>query len=231
MLSIIILASISVCLFLLVRIIYGGVWGLLTKMLASFMFIAVGFVAIIVNQNDIFISILVLLGLLCGLIGDVLLDLKVVYKENNDIYLNSGMTAFFLGHLFYFVAMIAYTNGTINLLFPIITSLAVAAIFVPAIILGGRKFMHLNFGKFIWQTAIYTFILIFLSVFCLYLTIIDIKFLLFAIGVILIFASDFVLSFNYFKEGNENKAILVLLNHLIYYAGQIVMASALFFLI
>ena len=223
-------AGISVCLFLSVRLMYCGVWGLLTKMLASFMFVTVGFVAIIKNQNAIILSILVLLGLLCGLIGDILLDLKVVYKQDNDIYLNSGMLAFFIGHLFYFVSLMVYTNHKIELTLPLVISVCIALALTPIIIFGSKKFMKLNFGKFFWQTMAYSFILIFLSAFSVYLTILNSKFMLFAIGLVLILISDLILSQNYFKENQENNKILVFFNHLIYYAGQIIIATALFFI-
>ena len=228
MLPIILMAGISVCLFLSVRLMYGGIWGLLTKILASFMFVTVGLVGIIRDQNAIILSILILLGLFCGFIGDILLDLKVIYKENNDIFLNSGIFSFFIGHLFYLVSLIVYANNKIELLTPILISLAIAMVLTPIIILGGKKFMKLNFGKFIWQTSAYSFILIFVSALSIYFTILNSKFMLIAIGLVLILISDLILSQNYFKENQENNKILIFFNHLIYYAGQIVIASTLF---
>ena len=88
-----ILISISmlcIILFLVMRCIVGGPLGIITKILASFSFMVVGLAGAFVNGMSN-ASLFIVLGLLCGLIGDFVLDNKVVYKEHEDIYLNTGM--------------------------------------------------------------------------------------------------------------------------------------------
>ena len=64
--------------------------------------------------------------------------------------------------------------------------------------------------------------------FSIYLAVLAQEFIIFAGGIILIFLSDLVLSQNYFLEGKENDKFLIIVNHALYYAGQILMATFLY---
>ena len=113
-------------------------------------------------------------------------------------------------------------------LVPLIAAGVAGLIMTPAINIGGKKFMKLNFGKFLWQAVAYTFELVFMSTLLICFTIQNAKYLLFALGILLIFVSDMFLSMNYFQEGQANNKPVVFLNHIIYYAGQILIALFIF---
>lgn len=224
--SLCVLAVLTTILFIFVRVTKGGAQGILTKTLASFCFVLYGVFsftqAAVFNVGSVFI----IMGLVCGLIGDIVLDLKYVYKEQNDIYLNSGILAFAIGHAFYFVGAILYCYETINLLLPILVAVGISAVLTPIIYLISKK-MGLEFGKFKWQSMLYAFVLVFMSAFTIYLACLQIEFIIMAVGITLFLLSDLVLSMQYFGGKTEDK-FLTIVNHGLYYAAQILVATFLF---
>ena len=221
-----------VALFLVVRVAKGGAYGILTKILASFAFMVVAIVGTVKTGMTTF-AMFVVLGLLCGLIGDFVLDNKVVYKEHENIYLNAGMLSFGIGHVFYFVAatILMVSLGVqkvgMNLsTFNILISLAVSVVATTGIMLLSKP-MKLDFGKFFFQTLAYTLILTFMSAYSVALAIAVPTLWTFAVGICLIFLSDLILSNQYFGGQQDNKLFIVL-NHAIYYLGQLFIAVTLF---
>lgn len=78
---------------------------ILSKALTSTLFVIVGLFVIISRQGEILDSILlgISLGLICGLLGDILLSLHPLLNEKNALTMNgAGMLAFTLGHIMYF---------------------------------------------------------------------------------------------------------------------------------
>lgn len=217
--------------FTIVRVRRGGLVAFLFKTLASFALVASAFWAIaysdIISSERIILS-LIGIGLLLGLIGDMLLDLKVVYN-NDKIYLNAGMLSFGLGHLCYFSAFSLYAiNNNVDLLVPIAISVVCAIAITFAIVMSSKK-MKLNFGNYLYQTILYTFVLSFMTIYTLILAIMDGGMWLTFIGMILFFASDVVLSLQYFGEKLDNKW-LIAINHILYYSAQIILLTALMIL-
>ena len=80
-------------LFLFVRVTKGGILAMLIKALASVFFMITAFVGIYLYGMTVD-KIFVLIGLLFGLIGDIVLDLKYCHRENDYIYTNAGMLSF-----------------------------------------------------------------------------------------------------------------------------------------
>lgn len=221
-----VLAVLTTALFIFVRVTKGGAMGILTKTLASFCFVLYGVFSFTqitwFNAGSVF----VIMGLVCGLIGDIVLDLKYVYKQENDIYLNAGMLAFSIGHIFYFAGTVLFSYETINLLLPILISVGAALLLTPVTIFGGKK-MGLDFGKFTWQSIGYSFLLNFMTVFTIYLSCISLDFIVLGVGMALFLLSDLVLSMQYFGGKVDNK-FLTTINHATYYAAQILIATFLF---
>ncbi len=231
----IVLASLFTGLFLFTRITKGGVLGLLTKVVASLGFMSIAICGAVLYFPSVS-SLFVVFGLLFGLVGDIVLDLKVVYKEHNDIYLNVGMLSFGIGHICYFVALfnyvsnhIMYKASSLPMYIPILVGVGVAVLLSVGILFS-TKMLKLNFGKFFFQSVGYTILLTNLSAISICLaTFYGIGMLwLFGMGAALILVSDLILSLNYFG-GKEDDKLLVFLNHLIYYVGQILIATFLLF--
>ena len=214
-------------LFLVVRTTVGGAYGIVTKTIASFAFILLGAVGITQGGFDMF-SLFVMLGLVCGLIGDIILDNKVVYKEHANIYLNSGMLSFGIGHVFYFVASTYLAASLANRGEILFIAIGIALVATFLIMLASKP-LKLNFGKFFYQTLAYTLILTFMSAYSILLACYIPYMWIFAAGITLILLSDLVLSNQYFGGQQDNK-LFTWINHVLYYLGQIMIAASLFLL-
>ena len=207
--------------FIIVRVQKGGMTALYLKALASVGFVGLGLVMFFGYAPADWKSIFVILGLVMGLAGDVLLDFKVVKKEKSDTYLNWGMLAFGVGHIFYFVYLVLQLPE-FNV-WGLIIAIGVAALITFAIIKFIAPLMKLDFGKFKWQSAAYSFVLSFVMLYAITCAVLTPSFWLIALGLSLIFVSDLILSTMYFG-GKENDKLLCILNHAVYYLGQIAIA-------
>lgn len=216
-----IICALLATLFIVVRVQKGGMTALYLKALASVGFVGLGLVMFFGYAPADWKSIFVILGLVMGLAGDVLLDFKVVKKEKSDTYLNWGMLAFGVGHIFYFIYLVlCQTEFNVWGLF---IALGVAAFLTVTIIKYISPLMKLDFGKFKWQSAAYSFVLTFVMLYAITCAVLTPSFWLIALGLSLIFVSDLILSTMYFG-GKENDKLLCILNHAVYYLGQIAIA-------
>lgn len=216
-----VLCVLLAALFIVVRVLRGGMTALYLKALASVGFVGLGLVMFFGYSPANWKSIFVILGLVMGLVGDVLLDFKVVQKEKSDTFLNWGMLAFGVGHIFYFIYLVLKLPE-FNV-WGLIIAIGVAALITFAIIKFIAPLMKLDFGKFKWQSAAYSFILSFVMLYAITCAILSPSFWLIALGLGLIFVSDLILSTMYFG-GKQDDKLLCILNHGIYYLGQIAIA-------
>lgn len=227
--------GISLMIFLLFRTKEGGFLAATLKLVTSFLFVATA-VSAVVNNYGITGLIttkkltyfgLVILGLVCGLIGDFTLDLKITYKDSNirhsDIYTYIGMAAFGVGHIFYIVAVslfFGFSAWTI-----LIAAGVTAAIFCTSLFL-----LKMNFGKFLIPSVLYAFLLtMFLACAAAagILTCCTAAVSMLIAGAALFLASDLVLSMIYF-DGREAR-VLIIVNHVLYYAAQFLIALSLYY--
>ena len=231
---------ISICavlaiLFIVARVMKGGLLGVMIKTLASFGFVTSGIIGLIVSDM---IGIykwtlgLIVVGLVLGMIGDIVLDLKVVYPNNDKYYLNAGMLSFFLGHVCFIVAFSLWTDpierftSAISIADALLISAGIATLLTLGITFSSKK-MGLQFGNYLIQTIAYTFILTFSTTYALILSIFGAGLWLAFVGLLLFFLSDIVLSFQYFGGKLSNKS-LVIVNHALYYAAQIILVAVIF---
>ncbi|HSV88484.1 MAG TPA: lysoplasmalogenase family protein, partial [Bacteroidales bacterium] len=151
---------IATIVFLLVRVKRGGVKGIIAKTVASLFFVATASAAIIESGNVLF-GILVIMGLVFGLVGDIFLDLKVVYSNDSDQWLFAGMSSFTSGHILYLAAtyFVMPLPGENFVSFMVIPAL-IALAFAIAILLIA-PFLKLHYGKFTIPTFLYAFLLSF----------------------------------------------------------------------
>lgn len=214
-------------LFILVRLRQHPVFGLLSKTSASLGFVAMGVVAFLVASPDKTL-ILMLFGAVLGLVGDMVLDLKYTHRKYYDQYLISGMGAFLLGHVVYFIGLTLYAKTLeAQLFWPILIS-AIAAPILALIIIGGGKLLGLQFGRFFVPCLGYAFVLGFLAVYAFMLFLQMPVYLPFFIGLVLFMASDSLLSVQYFA-GKDDNTTLTIITHALYYAAQISLMLGLFF--
>ena len=202
----------------------GGVVAMFAKTAASLGFISIAVAGLYEGASRA--ALFVLFGLVFGLIGDMVLDLKVVYLEKPEegVYLTGGMASFGIGHVMFLTALCLFAgefaNGRV-----IGVSVAIAAVMACGTVLLGGKLLKLNFGKFTVHSLLYAFILIFMLCISMRST----KLVLFAVGMVLFLLSDLVLTQMYFG-GKPRDKVLCTVNHTLYYAAQICIASYVFFM-
>ena len=142
----------------------GGVASMFAKTAASLGFIAIAIAGLYEGAEDFRAALFVLAGLVFGLIGDMVLDLKVVYLEKPEegVYLTGGMVSFGVGHIMYLTAVCLFVGEFVTDAL-IGGCVAVAAVLACATVFGGAKLMKLDFGKFRIHSLLYAFILMFMS--------------------------------------------------------------------
>lgn len=181
-------------------------------------------------------AIFIVAGLVMGLIGDIVLDLKVVYSDDpaqENVYLTSGMVSFGIGHVFYFIAILLYFTSSVVSWAIVGICIAVAAVCAFAMVFGGTKLMKFNFGKFTVHSICYAFLLLFMGAIGIAVWVkgkgANPHVPLFSIGMILFLLSDVVLTQMYFG-GKPKDKFLCIVNHTLYYAAQILIASFVFYM-
>jgi len=224
----VVLCLVFTTIFIFVRSKGASVYSVLTKSIASFCFIMCFLISMTYTTltNTAFICILA--GLVCGLIGDILLEAKVIYTKDEDLYLKGGFVSFGVGHIFYTIVLILLAiNLNIDLLVPVLVAIGLGAVMTVGTYYSSTKLMKQDFGKNTAITLVYTFMLLFITIFAIALAIMNTMFISFAIGLIFFLVSDLILSMQYFG-GKANNNTLQILNHSTYYLAQILIASTVF---
>lgn len=170
-------------------------------------------------------------ALICGMLGDIALDLKYVYKEKDFEYTLAGFIAFGIGHILYITGMFLEFYKAQNVLY-IIIPLAIGLIMGPITLLVG-KLSKCTYGKIKPVACIYG-ILLFSMVatgFSMWMMsgFANTGLLMMFIGGALFAISDLILNLTYFAEGHE-KPFDLISNGITYYAAQYIIAFSILFL-
>lgn len=197
------------------------------KTLSSVFFVLSGLMAIYALGASHISLLLIIAGLVLGLIGDIILDLKIMYPQQSDGYFVTGTMSFALGHICYFFSVMEINRGLMpdKLGWNLLIALAVAIIATGAILLLSKP-LKLNFGKNLWAVIVYSLLLTFMVGFSITLACYFPIFWVLASGMILFFLSDLVLSTQYF--GGKDQKWLIFLNHILYYSAQCLIAISIF---
>lgn len=235
-------------LFLIFRDKNGSILATFLKTLTSIMFIVTALVAML-NTNKFNASyVLIVIGLAFGMIGDILLDLKVYFKSLNNLYnvpiknhdylMYFGMLSFGIGHIMYLIATYLLSD---NLILQISLSLIIGLALICLIMLISIKLLKMNYGKFLIPSICYGFLLSSFVIFMIFRIVNNYSAgnLLLLLGSILFILSDLVLSMTYFskeedykKEGilNPESRLMISINHILYYGAQFLIALSILFL-
>ena len=200
------------------------------KGVVSCLFITCAIITLLANKTYL-PGWIIVAGLVFGLSGDILLDLKYVCKEKHKLFTNLGFLVFGLGHLCFIAAMISVVpNGTdAHALYFILPVLG--ACLIGFAILALEKPMKLVFGDMKLACFLYSICLFSTPLYALSFSILNNFtnqfFVMMFIGGVLFAISDLVLSRTYFGEGHETPIDFVL-NYIFYYSAQFVIALSLF---
>lgn len=201
------------------------------KSAVSVLFIAAGVYGWSASAQSDPMAPLVILGLVCGLSGDIWLDLKYVFPQKDEPFTYAGFAAFGIGH-------VLYTAGMLIRFFPRGRPLYIILPLLLALLLGAgnaalEKLMKLSFGKMrpvviVYGILLFSTVLISGSLALFYGWQEKALNLMFA-GGILFAVSDLILSGTYFGTGRD-RPIDIILNYLTYYPAQFLIASSPLFL-
>lgn len=177
------------------------------------------------NNNEFFyFTIFLGLGLIFGLVGDLFLEVQYFFESKKDIQIFYGMIVFFIGHVFYIVAMSILVD--FNFL-----SILIGLAFTLIIVVGGH-ILKMEFGVLRIPSYLYTFIIFTMVGQALFLVMSN-QFnqlsICFLIGAVLFAISDLILAPIYFK--NERRTSFSILNLLTYYFAQLLLALTVLFLV
>lgn len=228
-----ILGLISLAVFLYFRVKEQRVIAVIIKGVTSLFFISTALVAWLTSSNPTnSLGVFVLIALFFGLLGDVFLDIKFITKKHEHLFTVLGFFAFAIGHIFFttglFINFFDFYASPLYLILPIVmTSLLVVATLLMEKISAIR---YQNMKPFVVIYGIFLFFT--MSIYCsasIQTGFQNITILLMFIGLILFMASDLVLNNTYFAPGFTTPAFIII-NHVLYYIAQFLIASSLFFL-
>ena len=191
------------------------------KGLASLMFVLLGFWCAKRTGNNDF-SKTVKVGLILGLVADILLNLRFVFKEKGKIVFLVGILVFLSGHIVYLCALVPTVN---NVVIPTVIGVILTAITIKWIFtqIEAAKAFKI-FGIF------YIGAIVIMNCFAIANLLNDpsnTRYMIFVAGAILFLISDIVLILNTF--GKTSKFSLRVTNLSLYYVGQLLIALSMFY--
>ena len=210
------------------------VMGVFNKMTVSIFFIMTAFFGILHSMDKIGdpsitkFGLMILIGLVFGMLGDIYLDQKWVYPKDDKKYLYSGFITFGIGHIFYMTAIAIKAQLKITQIL-LGACVGLVVVIVNVFI---EKFSDQDFGKFRPIVMVYTLLVGSTPGVALMAAIAthgDVAFIVFTVGAVFFLLSDIVLSPMYFSKG-KNTPINFVINHVTYYIGQYMFALSIIFL-
>lgn len=191
------------------------------KGLASAVFVLIGALASRLSTNGEFTQ-MIFIGLIFGMAGDILLNLRFVWKNIGQKIFLVGIVAFLTGHIYYLIALLKVCADP---LVYIVIGAVLAAVLL--FIIFKKLTVKLAFKIF---GIVYIGAVVIMTVVAIGVAIANPgsrRALIYAIGAVLFTASDVVLIFNTF--GSTTKFSLRITNLSLYYVGQIMIALSLFY--
>lgn len=212
-----------------------SVIGVFNKNIVSIFFIATAFFGTLKALGDGNASVtkyglFLVFGLAFGMLGDIYLDQKWVYPNDEKKYLYAGFITFLIGHCFYIIAIFRKLGEYVKLEAKhfIIAAAVAAAVDIGNLILEKPTKQH--YGSYKAIVSVYTLFVagtlgasLTAAIFT-YGTGAFTAFVVYAIGALLFLVSDIILSPMYFGDGSKNTPANFILNHLTYYVGQYMFA-------
>lgn len=201
---------------------------LMFKSASSLCFLLTAVFALVSNPEAHIYGSLIIFGGALGLVGDISLDLKGLYKKDESTYLRAGFIFFLIGHLFYSSAIIQ----SIKMKWWIVAICFVASIAFAIGNNASAKLMKIHFGayrKIVFMYVIFLALTMTLAIATVILSHFEKKYVLLAIGAISFTLSDAVLSSTFFGR-DKDTPFYYFINHFLYYAGQYLIAASVMFM-
>ena len=224
------LGMVALTLFLIEKVRKYSLKAMLIKATASILFIAVASVARYFNGNSTFATF-ALIALGFGMLGDVFLDLKYVYPQDDAIFSYAGFIVFAIGHVLYITGMIMEFYVPSNPAY-IILPFALGSV-AGIVTLALEKPLKMNFGKMKLICFIYAFLLFSMFFMAGSLMILHefktVSLIMLTAGGALFAISDLILCMTYFAK-NRERPIDIISNGVTYYLAQFIIAFSIYFI-
>ena len=224
------LGGLAVFCFLFEKIKAYSVKAVCIKAVASLFFVSLAAYGLYNAEHHIF-PLFAVIALVLGMLGDIALDLKYVFKEKDYEFTVAGFVVFGLGHILYITGMFLEFYHDQNVLY-IIVPIILAVAMGPITLFVG-KLSKAQYGRFKWIALVYAMTLFGTSftAFSLWMMVgfANTGLLLVFIGGILFAVSDLILNLTYFGVGHE-KPFDIISNTMTYYAAQFLIALAILFI-
>lgn len=224
------LGALAVFCFLFEKIKAYSVKAVFIKAIASLFFVSLAAYGLYNSGHHIF-PMFAVVALALGMLGDIALDLKYVFREKDYEFTIAGFVVFGLGHILYITGMFLEFYHDQNALY-IIVPIILAIIMGPVTLFVG-KLSKAQYGRFKWIALVYAMTLFGTSftAFSLWMMVgfANTGLLLVFIGGVLFALSDLILNLTYFGVGHE-KPFDIISNTITYYAAQFLIAMAILFI-
>ena len=163
----------------------------------------------------------VVLALVCGLMGDVFLDLKLIYHQDDAWFTYAGFIAFGVGHLLYWGYFFTQFDWSSSAL---LWWLSLNVVFVVGVWLT-EKTMQLDYGRFRAISLLYAFVLVGVLLQAAYAwwQQPSWQWAVFTVGMLAFVASDVILSQSYFGKRPE-QPWMIIGNYACYFGAQCLVA-------
>ncbi|MGN0542529.1 MAG: lysoplasmalogenase [Acutalibacteraceae bacterium] len=171
---------------------------------------------------------LIVIGGAMGLVGDIALDLKGIYQQDESQYLKAGFAFFIVGHILYTAAVI---NSVMMKWWVVLLSVA-AGLILGALGILGQDLLKVNYGKYkkiVFAYGAFLGLTAAVSLAACIITNFRKEYVLMMIGANMFMLSDAVLCGIFFGE-NKNKSSDIFINHIFYYAAQYLIAASVMFM-
>ncbi|MCC8100720.1 MAG: lysoplasmalogenase [Clostridiales bacterium] len=204
---------------------HGPSWqATVLKSFTSFFFLTTLGVAALTEGRHFQFALFVGGGLLLGLMGDIWLELKGLYPEDAESWTMVGFLVFLMGHFFYLAAVTSVTGFQMEGFVAGLIGALAALVFIYI----GEKPMHLQYGKFKVIFSIYGALLFFMAAYTVACAVLlrNLGLLVMGIGGVFFLLSNLVLSMIYFGEEKKDRPALLVINYVLYYVGQYLIASS-----
>lgn len=205
-----------------------SVKNVLFKSVSSLCYLLTAVFALINNPVAYSYGSLIIMGGALGLVGDICLDLKGIYRQHESTYLKAGFIFFLVGHIFYSSAIIYQTAMKWWVILLCIVGSVIIAVGNSLL----SKMMKVHFGayrKIVFAYVCFLSITMILSIVAAVMFGFEKKYIILAIGAICFTLSDVVLSNTFFGRGKD-KGYHLFINHFLYYAGQYLIAASVMFM-
>jgi uncharacterized membrane protein YhhN len=220
-----ILAIVLALIYITVELTQKPIISIYVKALASLSFIILGMTRLVLDYQDVpKVMGFILLGLACGMIGDIVLALRPLRpKEEDKLIIVFGIISFSLGHLFYLTALFIISS------FSWLALIIGLVVFVMVIIMSDVMKFDMKIARL--PSYFYAFLIFFMvgQSFEVGRTLsFNSSSVLFLSGALLFGISDLILAPIYYT--NKSSKLMIALNLLTYYGAQILIALSLYFM-